>query len=316
MKKARKMPFKKKLVFLSSAAASLFLVYVLTFVFDPQRQQTSTFEWLPERLHILADRIEITGLEGGSILVRRNDVWFLLAAGNEYPVRQQRVQDLFAALSRREAYSIRSTSLHARESLGLSAENASRILVRGGIGLPLLDLFIGISDALGSYVYVAEADRREIFSGVDRFSIFTDSGPEFWLDFRLFSGGGIPNAIVQQAEVTFGGVSYTLRREGAGWVIVGSESLDVLAPRVEAWLRSVLEAEGAGFAASTVADITNMEGSITLWLGDGTSRAVHVGTAENGDGRLLAAAAALPLVYVLSPWTAQRLFVESGHFLL
>jgi len=304
--------YKKKLILLSTLAAALAIVYILSFVLDPQRWHDRAFAWLEPRLHSLADRIELSGPAGDAVLLRRNDIWFLSAWGNEYPVRQQRVQDLFAALSRRDVYTLRSTSLETRESLGLTVGSASRILVRGGIGLPLLDLLIGIGGALGRDVYMARADAREIYSGEDRFTFFTDSGPLFWLDFRLFAGGRTA-AMVQQAEVTFApDTSYILRRSGGAWVLQGDESADLLNPRVEAWLRAVLEAEGEDFSAQSPSVV---EGSITLWFGDGTSRTVQIGPIEDEENHRRAAVSGSPLVYVLSQWTVDRLFREPSHFI-
>ena len=319
--------YKKRLVFLSALAAILAVIYILALVFDPARHGGRAFAWLEPRLHPLADRIEISGPSGDSVLIRRNDVWFLTAAGIEYPVRQQRVQDLFAVLSRRDVYSLRSASLEAREPLGLSLENASRILVRGGVGLPLLDLLIGISGAVGREVYLARAYEREIYSGEDRFTLFTDSGPEFWLDFRLSGGDPRPAAMIQQAEVTFAPAdappfSYSLIRSGSGWALQGIEAAEVVSFRVEDWLRAVMEAEGSGFAAHPPAVV---HGSITLWFGDGTNRSIQIGTLEasgeesgansGGEAVIAAAVSDSPLVYVLSAWTVSRLFRESGEFL-
>jgi len=311
------MDYRKKLIALSTTAIILAVAYILTFVFAPDRRHDRSFAWLETRLHPLADRIEIFGAAGNSVLIRRNDVWFLSAWGLEFPVRQERVQDLFAALSRRDAYALRSTSLDARHPLGLSLEDASRILVRGGIGLPLLDLLIGIDGAVGREVYLSRADEREIFSGEDRFTFFADSGPMFWLDLRLFAGGGVPRtiAMVQQAELTFAPpdappFSYTLRRSGGGWVLQGDERADLASPRVESWLRAVLEAEGADFGAQAPSAI---EGNITLWFGDGTARSIYVGPPEDGFYRS-AAVSDSALAYMLSPHTVERLFRESSDF--
>jgi len=304
--------YKTKLIALSTLVAALAVVYTLTFVFDPQRRHDRAFAWLEPRLHALADRIEISGPAGDTVLIRRNDIWFLNTAWGEYPVRQQRVQDLFAVLSRRDMYTLRSTSLEARESLGLSVGSASRIIVRGGIGLPLLDLLIGIGGALGMEVYLARADEREIYSGDDRFTVFTDSGPMFWLDLRLFGDQPRAAAMVQQAEVNSAQGSYILRRSGGGWELQGDESADLVGSRVEAWLRAVLEAEGEDFSAQAPPAI---EGSITLWFGDGTVRIIQIGPPEDEENHRRAAVSGLPLVYVLSGWTVDRLFRESSDFI-
>lgn len=162
---------------------------------------------------------------------------------------------------------------------------------------------------MGREVYLARAHEREIYSGEDRFTRFTDSGPRFWIDFRLFAGSQ-PGA-VQQAEVAFAGESYILRRSGAGWVLQGNEAVALAAPRVEAWLRLLLETEGEGFAVQAPATV---EGSVTLWFGDGTSRAVQVGPPV-GENYRQAAVSGSPLVYVLSEWTVSRIFPEAAHFM-
>ena len=306
------MIYKKKLILLSTLVAVLAVVYSLTLIFDPARRHDRAFAWLEPRLHPLADRIELSGPAGDTLLIRRNDVWFLSTVWGEYPVRQQRVQDLFAVLARRDVYTLRSTSPEARESLGLGIGSASRIIVRGGIGLPLLDLLIGIGGALGREVYLARADEREIYSGDDRFSAFTDSGPMFWLDLRLFGEHPRAAAMVQQAEISFAQSSYMLRRSGGGWELQGYESAELLTPRVEAWLRAVLEAEGEDFSAQAPSAI---EGSITLWFGDGTARSIQIGPPEDEENHRRAAISGSSLVYVLSGWTVDRLFRESSHFI-
>ena len=323
------MTYRKKVKFLSAVIMCLTLIYVLSFVFDQSRRQDRAFAWLDTNLHHLADRIEITGPDGSTtVLIRRHNVWVLGAFGNEFPVRQQRVQDLFAALSRRDTYTLRSTSLEARHNLGLSIGDASRILVRGGLGLPLLDLLIGIASPVGRELYMARADEREIYSGEDRFTIFTDSGPLFWLDFRLFGENrpGFPGLIetpveismVQQAAVFFApageeAFSYTLIRSGGGWLLQGDENAGLINPRVEAWLRSVLEAEADDFAAR---EPEYFEGQITLWLGDGTTRTVNLGPPEEGAPSYRSAVVpGSPLVHILSQGTISRLFRDSSDFL-
>jgi len=316
--------YKKRLAVLAALTAALAAVYILTLVFDPARRADAAFAWLQPRQHELADRIEIAGPAGDSVLIRRNNTWLVAAAGNEYPVRQQRVQELLAALSRRDIYTLRSTSLQARERLGLSAGTASRIQVRGGAGLPLVDLLIGASGAVGREIYLARADEREIYSGEDRFTRFTDTGTDFWLDFRLSGSAPRTAAMVQQAEVNATPANappfaYTLRRSGTNWVLHGNETTELAAIRVEDWLRTVLEAEASHFATAQALPPAAITGSITLHFGDGTHRTIQTGTLEGGstdsEPTIGAVVSTSPLVYALSPRTINRLFRESSEFI-
>jgi len=308
------MIYKKKLTLLSSLVILLGLVYILTLVFDPERQYSKAFAWLEPRLISLADGIEISGPAGTAVLKRKNNVWVFNAGAADYPVKQGRVEDFLAALSRKDVYPLRASSDEAREKLGLSPAAASRIIVRGGAGLPLLDLLIGKTGVVGGELYLGRAGEKEVYSGEDRFTLYTDSDAKAWYDLRLFPSA-IDAALVQQAEVTLPAAhtppaSYTLRRSNGGWVLGGNENLALDSLKVDSWLRSILEAEGEDFDANAPAVI---EGSITLRLGDGTARTIQVGPVDK-EKRRNAAVSPKDHGYVLAGNTVDRLFRESGYF--
>ena len=308
--------YNKKIVFLSALVAALAIVYILTFVLDPDNSRSSAFAWLDSSSSDMADRIEIYGVNGNTELVRKNDAWFFTNDTMEYRAKQGRVEDLFAALSRKELYPQRAASQEARQRLGLTEDSASRIIVRGGAGLPLLDLLVGRATALGSEIYLRRGGRNEIYSGEDRFTFFTDSNPVSWCDLKLFSGsesGIVPYSIgsVQQADIKpSGGEAFALRRTGAGWVIQGNENA-VDTTKADAWLRSVLEAEGEDFAGD---DFELVDGGVTLWFGDGTSRDIQFGRVNALSG-LGARITDSPYTYVIGNLTFNNFLRESSYFM-
>jgi hypothetical protein len=306
------MLYSKKITILSALVLALALVFILTLIFDPSTaQRGSAFAWLDPSLLVLVDRLELYGPEGFAILRRRNGVWVFDAGAIDLPVKQARAEDLLSALSRKQAYLLHRISSEGRERLGLTVETASRIIVRGGAGLPLLDLLIGAADALGTGVYVKRADRNEIYTAEDLFTLYTDSSAGSWFDLRLFNRG-IDAALVQQADVSLPGAkeTYTLQRSGRGWVLYGNENAELDVYRVDSWLRSVLEAEAEDFSTEPMA---LAEGSIVLYPGDGTARALRVGPADE-EQRRSAAVSGTELVYLLPERTLSRLFRESGYF--
>ena len=310
------MSYNRKRNVLLTLVIVLSLVYILGLVFDSSRP--AAFAWLDSRLLDQADEIEIYGPEGRSVLRRRNNVWFFSAGSQELPVRQHRVEDLLAELSGKGRYTLRADSAEARQRLGLDA--ASRIIIRGGAGLPLLDLLVGWGDATGREVYFARAGRREIYSGEDRLSLYTDSRPGFWYDLRLFPPA-ITAAMIQEAEISLpaAGVRYSLRRSGSGWLVPGNEGLDLNGSRVSSWLRSLLEGEGEDFGPQAPFDdpsggLALIEGSITLRLGDGTSFSMQAGSADE-TGHRYAAVTDSALVYLISERTFTRLFAGQLEFL-
>jgi hypothetical protein len=300
--------YKRKAAFLSALVAVLAVIYVLILFLDRDVRRSDVFAWLDPDLIIMADRIEITGPEGIFTLNRRNAVWVLDAGHIEVPVRQSRVEDLFTLLSGRAVYPIRASSAEAAERLGLAERNAHRIRIHGGAGLPLLDLLVGVEDVLGREVYLRLSDRNQIHSGGGDFSFFTNLSPEAWFDLRLFPPFNAD--IVQQADIVLSGEEvFSLRRSGSGWIILG-ENVFIDAIRVETWLRSVIEAQGEGFALDAP---EYAEGSITLRLGDGTTRTIMASPAYEQGIRLVTVGGS-SLVYVLSDLSFNRIFRDKAHF--
>ena len=309
MKKGIPVTYKRKAAFLSALVIVLALIYILILVFDRDYRRSDVFALLDTNLAAMADRIEITGSEGRIALNRRNNIWFFDAGSMELPARQNRVADLFALLSRRAVYPIRAASREAAESLLLTEENAFRIVVRGGAGLPLLDLLIGAGDVLGREVFFRMAGQNQVHSGEGDFIFFTNTSPTAWYDLILFPPFNID--MVQQADIAIpGGEAFSLRRSGSGWLISGDAAfVDPLS--VEAWLRSLTEVQGDDF----VFDMPEtMEGSITLHFGDGTTRVLEAGGLYE-DGYRSARVSGSSLGYYLSDWAYNRIFRERTHFL-
>ena len=303
------MNYKKKVTILSVFVAVLALTYILILFFDSDRRRDPSFAWLDPSQIDMADRIEVFGMNGLTVLRRVNNIWFISEGGIDYPVRQNRVEDLLSALTRRDSYPVRALSAEARERLGLGEISDSRIRVSGGAGLPLLDLLIGSTDAIGREVYLRRGGSDEIHSGEDRFTFFTEAVSGFWLDRRLFSAAS--TADVQQVEVNLPRRdSYVLRRIQGGWVIQGSTSaLDALL--VESWLRGVLEAEAENFSLESP-DI--IEATITLHMGDGQSKVLMAGPIDETNVRQVVVSDS-SFVYLISEWTQNRLFRDSSFFL-
>ena len=309
-KKEIPLTYKRKVSILSALVALLVLIFILSLVFDPENRRSDAFAWLDSSLMYMADGIDISTSGGSISLSRKNNVWLVNTETGEFPVRQSRVDDLFAALTHRNVYPLRATSSEARERLGVADERASRIVIRGGAGLPLLDLLIGGEDVFGREVYLRRSDQNHIYSGEDNFSLFLNLMPSFWYNLRFFDDISIDS--VQQVDITLPGAqTVILRRSGIGWVLSSGESLDTT--RVESWLRSVIEAQGEDFFPGQF-NPSEIEGTITLRIGDGTNRSLLLGPKIDEDF-WIATADNSPFSYALADWNFARLFRESSYFL-
>ncbi|AEF82580.1 DUF4340 domain-containing protein [Leadbettera azotonutricia] len=308
------MIYKKKLTLLSGLVLVLALSYILTIIFDPERQgaKSSAYAWITSDLLDRADRIEIAGSQGNTVLSRKNNLWVISEGTIDYPVKQSRVGDLFRVLSMRNSFPVRSTSASAMERLGLVEGKASRITVRGGAGLPLLDLLVGFADAPGSGLYLRKANQNEARSGEDVFTLYTEGSKNSWLDLRLFPGLNI--GTVQRVRVNplpGDGAAYALSRVNNGWQLSDS-LLAVETSKAESWVRAIIDAEAESFASSPDTNGFN-EASITLELGDGTIRELKVG-ASGEEKRRNSSITNSPFVYSLAEWAISRIFREASYW--
>jgi len=326
--------YKKKVLTLSALAGVLALVYGGTILFSPERRASrkADYSWLDEKVLPLVDRIEITGASGEIDLDKQGGLWVILKEGNDYPVKQGRVEDFLKILSLRRSYPLRATSESSHEALGVDEAAASRIILRGGPGLPgtvkppLLDLLIGHADATGQELYLRRAGDKDVRSGDRNIETYLNGSVTSWYNLLLFGDQRLPVSGVQRVTViplreeAAGEApeeepegSYTLSRQGQGWVIQGNEAvLDT--QKVESYLRAILEAEGENFnPALSAADPVFNEGRIILELGDRSSRTIRVGKRQEG-GKRDAAVSGSPFVYTLAEWTVNRIFRDAGEF--
>jgi len=103
--------------------------------------------------------------------------------------------------------------------------------------------------------------------------------------------------------------SFMLRRQRGGWAIPGDENTVLDSQKIDAWLRTVLEAEAEDFG--TTAPV-KFEKTILLYLGNGSTRSIKAGVF---DGKKLAAmVSGSNLVYILPEWASIRLFREAPYF--
>ncbi|MDR3161621.1 MAG: DUF4340 domain-containing protein [Spirochaetaceae bacterium] len=316
------MGYKKKLTILLALTGFLGAVYVGSLVFDPERVNTrdASYRWLDPEQAGRADRIEISRPgEEALTLVRNNGGWFVARENAEYPAKEGRVEDFLRFFTTRASFPIRSASAASHERFGLTEAAAARIVIRAG-SASLLDLLTGNGDALGRDLYLRRNSQDEVRSGEDRVSSYLNSAPSSWYMLRLFpeTGSLSPDA-VQRLTVSLppneegeAGGTYTLMRDGGNWVREAGGVLDN--PKVESYIRAVIEAEGEDFVPDMEpGDPVFTEGAITLSLGDGSTRFIRLGPVLESGSRG-ATVSGSSYVYALAAWTVNRIFRDAAEF--
>jgi hypothetical protein len=322
------MVYKKKLILLSGLVGILAIVYLVTLFFDPERVNTrsAAFLWLDPKIQDQADDIEIAkagGWDNPVKLRRLGNEWYALIGEEEFPAKNTRVEDLLRTLTSRGAYPVRGSAASSHDRLGLAENNASRILVRGGAGLPLLDLLIGGRDAAGQEIYLRKNGQNEVRSGEDRFSVYINGAETSWYNLRLLGFQPAPDAaLVQRIHLIppplteVDSVSegpFIITRNGGGWSIEGLDDDSVDSQLVDTYVRGILDAEGENFVPGlNASSVSFNEGRIVLEMGNGTSLTINTGTIP--EGKRGATVTGSAYVYTLAEWTLTRLFRERSYF--
>ena len=242
--------------------------------------------------------------------------------GKDYPAKTARVEDFIAALGKRAPYPVRSSSASSHQRLSLTPEQAVRITVAAGAGLPMLNLLVGQIDMTGQNVYLRKQEQNEVRSGADIFSTYAKSTLTSWYNLRLFpetENSGIDAANVQRLTVyppADSGENISpqiFTRNGGAWVF-NFELANPDMGKVDSYVRNILYTSGDNFIDTiTSSDSMFNNSRIVLELGNGGIRTIRFGPPDENNGRM-AVISGSDWVYSLPGWACQRLFAEPESF--
>jgi hypothetical protein len=307
--------YDKKIAVLAGSAVILALVYILTLFYDPERvaSRNSAFTWLPGEARDLADRVEIIRPgEEKFVLIRKSGSWFAGLGAEQVPVKQGRIDDLFRILTGRGAFPRLGSSASSHAELGLSPEQAIRLVVWGGTAAqPLLDLLVGADDSAGREVYLRKNGENEYRSGDRLIKTYADGEKRAWYDLRLFNENSAD--LVQRIKVSpfkegEGSEDFTLVKSGQGWNFEGGSAAPP-ADAVDTWLRNLFDIQGDDFLSrEDSASLVFNAAVINLELGN--SSVITVQAARENSGQWPVMVSGSSYIYLLSQPAFRRLFRE------
>jgi hypothetical protein len=311
--------YSRKITLLAGSAAILALVYLITLFYDPERvaARNAAFTWLPGEARDLADRIEITRPgEKKFVLIRKNGSWFAELGAGQVPVKQGRVDDLFRILTGRGTFPRLGSSASSHAALGLSPEQAIRLVVWGGAAVqPLLDLLVGADDAAGRDVYLRKNGDNEYRSGDRLIKTYADGEARAWYDLRLFDesrAGLVQRVKISPLKDGEGDEDFTLVKSGQGWSFEGYSGAPP-ADTVDTWLRNLFDIQGDDFISrEDSGGFVFNAAAINIELGNGS--VITVQAAQENAEKWPVTVSGSPYVYLLSRPTFRRLFQERSAF--
>jgi len=316
------MTYKNRLIFLLSLIGVLALIYIANIIFTSNiiGSSSSFYTWLDSKAAPKISRIVVSAgssVEAGEDfeLARRNNRWFVLHDGLEYPARQMRIDDLMSALTKRAEFPVRTSSVssHNRFSVG---EAASRAVFYGDFSV-IMELLLGNDDVLKGETYYRKAGQNDVRSGASTIKTFLTGSPNAWYNLRLISESeSLEN--VQRVSVYFGNQTQIFSRKNRGWEIAGMDVTNPSVSNIENYLRSILNLEGDNFADISLRDDPMFANDrIVIEFGNASVVTIRLSEADE-SGRIYAyvsgTAAGNELVYSIPPWSAGRIYKDASSF--
>jgi len=312
------MEYNKKLVYILSLIGALAVIYVASFIFDPEimGSRNASYVWLDSKLAGRTARIVIgNGVDASVEIVKKNNKWFVLNNGTEYPARQLRVEDFIGIFTAHKAWPVRSTSASSHERLGIGANAAARITIYGE-NSTLADLLLGSEDITGREIYIRKYGQNEVRSGENLFAAYISGPVTGWYNLKLIpesEDGKVAVDSVQRLSVYGPQATQVFSRKNRMWNISGFEVSNPDQASIDSYVREVLNLEGDDFVSLITDDPSYYEGSLVLELGNGGVKTIRVTNADE-SGRRIALVEGSDYGYSLAPWAAQRLFRSARDF--
>jgi hypothetical protein len=310
------MEYKKRLVYILSLIGALAVIYLASFIFDPEIMGTrnASYVWLDSRLAGRTARIVI-GNEGDTVeIVKKNNKWFVLHDGTEYPARQLRVEDFIGILTAHKAWPIRSTNASSHEKLGIGTNASARITLYGE-NSTLADLLLGSEDITGREIYIRKYGQNEVRSGENLFASYLAGSVTGWYNLKLIpesEDGKVAVDSVQRLSVYGPQATQVFSRKNRMWTVSGIDIADPDQTIIDGYVREVLNLEGDDFVSMSDAP-GYYENSLVLELGNGGVKTIRVSNADE-SGRRVALVEGFDYGYSIAPWAAQRLFRNAIDF--
>jgi len=312
------MEYKKRLTYILSIIGALAVIYIASFIFNPEftGNRSASYVWLDSKLAGRIAKIVIDNKGDDPVeIIRKNNKWFVLRGGTEYPARQLRIEDFIGIFTSKKAWAVRSTSASSHERLGVDNNSATRITFYGE-NSTLLDILLGSEDFTGREIYIRKYGQNETRSGENLFASYLSGPATAWYNLRLIpesEDGKVAVDSVQRLSVYNKQITQVFSRKNRIWNVSGMQISDPNQSSIDAYVREVLNLEGDDFVSLITDDPSYYEGSLVLELGNGSVKTIRVSNADESGGRI-AFVEGSDNGYMLAPWAAQRLFRNARDF--
>jgi len=309
------MTYKNRLTFLGTLIGVLTVTYIASVIFTSGiGSKSSSYAWLDSKSTGKIQKIAIKDNENEIELRKKNNQWFVLHNGLEYPAKQLRVEDFLKILTTRSAWAVRSSSASTHGRFGLE-QSASRVTISGET--VLLDLVVGNEDILKNEIYLRRAGQNEVRSGDNAIKSYISSPVTSWYNLRLITeteNGSVDLSSVQRLSVYTPQETQIFSRKNRRWEISGFKAEKPDQSIIDNYIRQVITAEGDNFDDAVKADDPMFDKiNMSIELGNGRIVTVRFSEADESGGRF-AHVSGKDYVYFIPAWSAGKLFRNASSF--
>jgi hypothetical protein len=317
------MTFKTKAIALGSAAGVLLLILILGEVLSPQRLARAGAEalLLPGFPASSASKIELTA-GAARVLLSRDKDWTLQQNGVSYPAASAKVGFLLEGLAGLQKGTLVTRGGARDPDLGLSKDQALRLVVSDAKGVVLCDLAVGKTGAAGRGRYIRSGKSAEVFDTGESLSPYASAERQFWSDLKILPAGLSAEAVirvrVKSTLILEGGkkprlLDYTLisGQDKAGkpeWTFTGGAPASLEA--VKKLIGTILSLEGSDFDTSSPGGVAAVQASaaatITITFSDSNELAVSFGRAAAGGSQYPCVLSGGRNVYLVPEWRVDQ----------
>ena len=181
------MTFKNKVISLSSAIAVLTIIYILGFIFSPEKLQEKRSQ---EKLFNIEQMdkvnwIKVSTKEGYAEISMIDGKWMVKSADNLYPASEYKIDNFLDSIFNLNKFQTVGTEKKHWEKFDLTEEKAKSVTLKNKSGEEMFTLFLGKSGPAerGEYIRSTKSDESYLTDGSFKRYFYKDVN--YWSQLRI-----------------------------------------------------------------------------------------------------------------------------------
>lgn len=207
----------------------LAVVYVVGMLFNSQIVyfRTTQRPLLPDFSPSLVSRVELTGANGQTILLKKSETgWAVLTRGRGLPASAVKIQTFLASLANLKRGKLANSDPALDSEFDLGAHQRRGVKVFGTHGTVVADLLVGKRGASGYEDYIRLRKGHRVFLTRSSLSFYLAQDRAYWYDLFVLPGSATESTITEievSGDIPLDSTGRTFRHETYDLVLDDSE---------------------------------------------------------------------------------------------